>query len=256
MEVNKQIALGMYSLNSEIEGAWQRLFNQTADFFPEIEFPKRIVNTIEESVVLAKNTCLSHICGYPLLNRYAEHLLPLSAPQFEIQGVTGAQYYSYFVVQKNSKIASILSAKGESIAVNSLCSNSGLNVFRQELKLASDSNLEEFFGRVMISGSHLESIKSILKGESTLAAIDAATFCYLCTINPFYRDELKIIGQSSKSAAPPIVTHKDNPFCESGELTEALNRALFCLDEATRDTLKIKRFCAVTMNDYTPMLAS
>ena len=36
MEVNKQIALGMYSLNSEIEGAWQRLFNQTADFFPEI----------------------------------------------------------------------------------------------------------------------------------------------------------------------------------------------------------------------------
>jgi hypothetical protein len=156
MEVNKKIALGMYSLSSEIEGAWQQLFNQTADFFPEIEFPKRIVNTIEESVILAKNTCLSHICGYSLLNKYAEHLLPLSAPHFEIQGVTGAQYYSYFVVQKNSKIASILSAKGESIAINSLCSNSGLNVFRQELKLASDSNLEEFFGRVMISGSHLE----------------------------------------------------------------------------------------------------
>ena len=36
MEVNKKIALGMYSLSSEIEGAWQQLFNQTADFFPEI----------------------------------------------------------------------------------------------------------------------------------------------------------------------------------------------------------------------------
>jgi len=72
----------------------------------------------------------------------------------------------------------------------------------------------------------------------------------LSRANPKIANQLKIIGRSIISPAPPFVTHKDNPLCSSNSLKEALNTALNLLDQRFKDNLKIKRFSFVPLAKY------
>jgi ABC-type phosphate/phosphonate transport system substrate-binding protein len=149
---------------------------------------------------------------------------------------------------------SVADAKGKVLAANSLCSNSGFHVLRHELKTVFNGSIEDYFCKIHYTGSHHLSIQSILEGVSEFAAIDAATYEYLCVIDPVYRTQLRIIGQSRQSTAPPLVTHKNSPFCDPQLLTNALNSALNSLDQVTRNTLNIRQFHKVKLGDYTSQL--
>ena len=252
--INRQIALGMYSLDSKLLQAWHSLFIQVSDFYSDIDIPKVVVNSIEDSVILDNNTCISHICGLPLIDRFSQCLMPLCAPQFNLSSVSGPHYFSYYVVRYDSAMKSVADAKGKVLAVNSLCSNSGFHVLRHELKTVFNGSIEDYFCKIHYTGSHRLSIQSILEGVSEFAAIDAATYEYLCVIDPVYRTQLRIIGQSRQSTAPPLVTHKNSPFCDPQLLTKALNSALNSLDQTTRNTLNIKQFHKVELQDYTSQI--
>lgn len=252
--IDQKIALGMYSVSEELECTWQDLLLKASDLYPEIGLPKSFVNSIEESVVLDKNTCISHMCGLPLIDRFSEVLMPLCAPQFNLPGVFGPQYFSYYIVHRDSEVDTIAHSKGKRLAANSECSNSGLNVLRHELREKYKECVEVFFGEIIFTGSHHKSLHSILKGVCDVTAIDAATYEYLCVTNPLYRDELRIIGQSCQSTAPPLVTNKNRPLCSPQLLTKALNSALNSLDQTTRNTLNIRQFHKVELQDYTSQL--
>ncbi len=252
--INRQIALGMYSLDGRLLQAWRSLFIQASNFYPDIDIPKVVVNSIEDLVILDNNTCISHICGLPLLDRFSKCLIPLCAPQFNIPGVSGPHYFSYYVVRHDSTMKSVVDAKGRIFAANSLCSNSGLNVLRHEIKAVLNVSVEDFFSKIHYTGSHHLSIQSIIEGVSEFAAIDAATYEYLCVTHPVYRTKLRIIGQSHQSTAPPLVAHKGGPFCNSQLLTDALNSALNSLDQVTRNTLNIRQFHKVKLDDYTSQI--
>ena len=96
--LKESIAIGMYTLNSELENAWKALFSLAALNNPSLRLPSTVLNTIDDEIISSDKIRLSHICGYPLVSQYAGQLEPLCAPYFDIEGVNGAEYFSYFMV--------------------------------------------------------------------------------------------------------------------------------------------------------------
>ena len=97
--LKESIAIGMYTLNSELENAWKALFSLAALNNPSLRLPSTVLNTIDDEIISSDKIRLSHICGYPLVSQYAGQLEPLCAPYFDIEGVNGAEYFSYFAPQ-------------------------------------------------------------------------------------------------------------------------------------------------------------
>ena len=77
---------------------------------------------------------------------------------------------------------------------------------------------------------------------------------YIKRFEPQIIDNLRIIGRSIISPAPPFVTHKDNPVCSSSGLISALNSALKILDQNYKDILNIKRFSFVPLDKYNSLI--
>ena len=85
--LKESIAIGMYTLNSELENAWKALFSLAALNNPSLRLPSTVLNTIDDEIISSDKIRLSHICGYPLVSQYAGQLEPLCAPYFDIEGV-------------------------------------------------------------------------------------------------------------------------------------------------------------------------
>jgi len=255
MQTNQTISLGMYSIDRELENAWESLFLLAAERSPVLSLPGKILNTVDDEVVTSYNNRLSHVCGYPLVKRFAGKLQPLCAPYFDIYGYTGAEYFSYFLVRRDSQINSISEARDLVAAVNSLDSNSGMSVLRHEIeKVRGLGSIDDFFQRIVISGSHASSINSILDGETDIASIDASSYYYLQKNKPELRSQLKIVGRSIKTPSPPFVTDVNNPLCTPYDLAAALNGSLGALSDELKNVLNIKKFLVVTYADYEHML--
>ena len=245
----------MYALNSELENAWKNLFSVAAENNPSLRLPRTVLNTIDDEIVSSEKTRLSHVCGYPLVNQYAGQLKPLCAPHFDIDGVNGAEYFSYFMVKKTMPINSIVESDGLIAAVNTINSNSGMNVLRHEIeKINKLGAIEQFFKELKISGSHNNSLQYLIDEKADIASIDAASYYFLQRNNPELNSQLKVIGRSVKTTSPPFVTHGNNPLCGSIDLMETLNKALIELPSKHQKILNIERFVDVSFSDYEKLL--
>jgi len=253
--LNESIAIGMYALNSELENAWKNLFSVAAENNPSLRLPRTVLNTIDDEIVSSEKTRLSHVCGYPLVNQYVGQLEPLCAPHFHIDGVNGAEYFSYFMVKKTMPINSIVESDGLIAAVNTINSNSGMNVLRHEIeKINKLGAIEQFFKELKISGSHNNSLQYLIDEKADIASIDAASYYFLQRNNPELNSQLKVIGRSVKTTSPPFVTHGNNPLCGSIDLMETLNKALIELPSKHQEILNIERFVDVSLSDYEKLL--
>ena len=253
--LNESIAIGMYALNSELENAWKTLFSVAAENNPSLRLPNTVLNTIDDEIISSEKTRLSHVCGYPLVNQYAGQLKPLCAPHFDIDGVNGAEYFSYFMVKKTMPINSIVESDGLIAAVNTINSNSGMNVLRHEIETINKLGaIEQFFKELKISGSHNNSLQYLIDEKADIASIDAASYYFLQRNNPELNSQLKVIGRSVKTTSPPFVTHFNNPLCGSIDLMETLNKALIKLPSKQQEILNIERFVDVSFSDYEKLL--
>ena len=246
----------MYSLNTGLEAAWRGLFLEARKLRPDLDIPTRVINSVDMVDVINSSTRLSHICGLPLVSQFQGRLMPLCAPHFDVEGIDGPEYFSYFMVRKNSHIQSIEQSRDCVVAINSIDSNSGMGVFRHELKKNYGiDQLEFFFQDIIYSGAHTESVQYLLEGKADIAAIDAVTYNYLQDINPELALELRIVGHSVKMTSPPLVTNMGNPICDPASFTQILNNGLIALDDDVRQRLNIVKFVEVRTEDYLPMLA-
>ena len=245
----------MYALNSELENAWKTLFSVAAENNPSLRLPDTVLNTIDDEIISSEKTRLSHVCGYPLVNQYAGQLKPLCAPHFDIDGVNGAEYFSYFMVKKTMPINSIVESDGLIAAVNTINSNSGMNVLRHEIETINKlGSIEKFFKELKISGSHNNSLHYLIDEKADIASIDAASYYFLQRNNPELNSQLKVIGRSVKTTSPPFVTHFKNPLCDSIDLMETLNKALIKLPSKQQEILNIERFVDVSFSNYEKLL--
>jgi phosphonate transport system substrate-binding protein len=176
-------------------------------------------------------------------------LLP-TAPVFgDVRSPGQPVYFSEVVVRRESPARSFLDLRGSSWAYNDPCSLSGYyNLLK---KLAEMSEYGGFFGRVYCSGSHLESMRMICRGEAEAAAIDSNVLRIKLKSSPGLGERLRVIESWGPFPIQPVVVRSDLPT----ELKVRLHAALLAigLDGEVPPALAafgLERFAPSTYDHY------
>ena len=152
-------------------------------------------------------------------------------------------YYSYLIVRKNSPLQHFNDLKSSVFCINEQESFSGCQVVRYYLAKLGQSG---FFSKVIESGSHLQSIQSVLDKKADSAAIDHTLFEYWAKRNPGLAKTLRIIERLGPFPMPPLVISQSVPK----EIKQQIQTALL---EMPKDLLKefdIKEFQKVDDASY------
>lgn len=150
---------------------------------------------------------VAFLCGLPyvrLRRRRAGMLRPLAAPVLdEPRSMDQPVYFSDVIVRRDSPARSFADLRGRSWAHNGDDSFSGCLLVRYHLLQLGES--EAFFGRVTFSGSHQESIRSVLDGEVDASAIDSQVLGVERLRNPDLQQQLRVVASLGPSTVPPVV---------------------------------------------------
>lgn len=120
---------------------------------------------------------------------------------------TPGKYFSYTIVRKNSSLKSWADLKGKSYVFNDMNSNSGYNMPRYKLVQLGAKSWEDWFSRVLVSGSHEESIRLVSLGIVDASSVDSLVLDYDRSIGNTYAQNVRIIEQLFPGGAgiPPVV---------------------------------------------------
>ena len=167
------------------------------------------------------------------------------APVFEDARAGGRPvYFCDVVVRRDSRIRSFAELRGGSWAYNDACSLSGYYSLLN--KLAEMGADEGFLGRVFCSGSHLNSIDAVVRGEADAAAIDSNVLGIRLGEVPGLRQRLRVIESWGPFPIQPVVVRSTLP----AELKESLRASLLAAEPRTLSGFGCKRFVPVTEEDY------
>jgi ABC-type phosphate/phosphonate transport system substrate-binding protein len=172
------------------------------------------------------------------------------APVFDDERNAGRPvYFCDVVVRGDSNVQTFSDLEGGSYAYNDSCSLSGYYGLLN--KLAESGTDESFFGRVSCSGSHLNSIEAVLRGEVDAVAIDSNVLRIRLREAPALLQKLRVIESwGPYPIQPVVVSSKLYP-----ERKDQLRTAFLTAheDRRTRQVLRrfgLSRFVAVSHEDY------
>ena len=122
-------------------------------------------------------------------------------------------------------------------------------------RLAEAGEDERFCGSMLCSGSHQNSIESVLRGEADAAAIDSNVLSMKLREDPSLRERVRVIESWGPFPIQPVVVRSALPT----ELKESLRASLLAAhaDPRTRRALSrlgLRRFVPVSDEDYPPDL--
>ena len=160
-------------------------------------------------------------------------------------------YFCDVIVRRDSPIRSFAELRGGSWAYNDRCSLSG---YYGLLKKLADTGADgRFFDRMLDSGSHLNSIEMVARGEADAATIDSNVLAIRLRSVPELRDRLRVIESWGPFPVQPVVVRSGlHP-----DLNEELRAALLAVGSnryAPRALIDfgVERFAPVTYDDYAP----
>jgi ABC-type phosphate/phosphonate transport system substrate-binding protein len=169
------------------------------------EFPARLTRSRDYNAGWRNSRLLlGQACGYPLMKRFGITARIVATPVYTAPGCKGAWHRSVFIAHARSRFASLSDLRGGICAVNGFDSNTGMNLLRAAI--APLAERKPFFRSIVISGSHLASIKAVVGGRAELAAIDCVSFAHLQHFAPTLTESVRPIGQSTLAPAPPFIT--------------------------------------------------
>jgi len=178
--------------------------------------------------------------------------LLLAAPAFSDDRAPGRPvYFSEVVVRRESPARSFLDLRGSLWAYNDPCSLSGYyNLLKKLAEMGEDGG---FFARVCCSGSHLESLEMICRGDAHAAAIDSNVLRIKLKSSPELWERLRVIESWGPFPIQPVVIRSGL----DGDLKERLRNILLSLgtDPHVSPTLAgfgLERFAPVTYEHYAP----
>ena len=170
---------------------------------------KNVPQTLVHNLPLAKlwkdpHLLLSQCCGFDLVNSYADKLIPLATPEYGAPGCEDCDYASVVVVADHVKDSDVLNMRGAICVVNGRESQSGMNSLRT--LIAPVSNQGCFFSKVLVSGSHADSLEMLREGRADVAAIDCVTHALLDYYRPRALSGTRVLGLTYRTPAIPYVT--------------------------------------------------
>lgn len=231
----------------ENRGEWQNLWKAIRSELAQLDIPAPQFLTFGqplEEVWLDPKLLIGHTCGWPYISKLRDKVALVGRFNFATEDCPPGHYNSVFIAPKNSELNSPddLSGSDPSIAVNGTGSQSGFRVLREVVENIESSE------RLIVTGSHRDSIYAIADGEAELAAIDAVTWELAKAYEPAVED-VKIIGRSSPKPGLPLITANANH-----ELVPQLFDAIRCAVDVAGHPLGIQSFLPARDSDYEVLL--
>ena len=159
-----------------------------------------------EAALDAGEIDMGWICGAPYVNKIARGVplkilaAPVMAhPRYKNRPI----YFSDVVVRADSQHKTFVDLRGARWAYNEKNSHSGYHAVRYFL---ATRNLNgNFFGRVVESGAHQNSVEMILRRDVDAAAIDSTVLEMMYANEPSLASRLRVIETIGPSPMPPFV---------------------------------------------------
>jgi phosphonate transport system substrate-binding protein len=195
------------------------------------------------------------ICGsyYTQLSSGPNHAVELlAAPIMSHARYRGEPvYFSDVIVRKDSSFQTFADLRGAALAYNEPGSFSGYWAMRHHL--AQLGELDGYFGRLVQSGGHVNSLQMILSGEVETAAIDSMVLIAELQENPDLAPKFRVVETLGPNPIPPWVVRRSLPKAQKAQL----RRALLSLNEdedgrKLLQTHQLRGFTAVPDAHYDP----
>ncbi|MEZ4654079.1 MAG: PhnD/SsuA/transferrin family substrate-binding protein [Candidatus Eisenbacteria bacterium] len=218
------------------------------EFVDDVPWPER------ERMLDAGEIQVGWICGLPYTWRVRSRIELLAAPvmrgsRYENRPV----YFSDVLVRHDSATGASRICEACAGPTTEAHSHSGYNVVRYHV--ARSGVGQGFFGKLVESGAHQESLRMILDGEVDASAIDSMVLDRELALHPeHYRGRLRTLVTLGPSPAPPWVVHQGVAPALRVALHEALTRMHTTREgRAILEAGQTERFAAVTDRDYDPI---
>jgi ABC-type phosphate/phosphonate transport system substrate-binding protein len=182
---------------------------------------------------------LGQITGSQLTQEYSDFLTVLGIPVCAANGCRGKYYRSALLIHKRhhtlNNLEDVIHAfPSLTLAVNSFGSNSGwfflmatLAKYCEEHSLPTLPNIE----KIIQTGSQNGSILSLLTGEAHMISLDCISLEFMTRYYPSVVKDVKIIGWTEKSLAPPFVTSIKHSLAIQKKIQELLFEAVTSNDD-------------------------
>jgi len=241
-------ALTMYVEPAEVRDAYRQLAEAVA-----LRLGTTLEPAPEELPALWSHPelLLAQTCGYPWATRLRGQVRLVAAPRYRFDGCEGAEHCAFILVPETLEASSLADLRGKRVALNSLDSNTGMNLLRQAVAPLTERG--RFFGEVIVSESHANSLALLQQGHADVAAVDAVTYGYLQRAEPERVTGLRPLQRTRRSPALPFITAASRSDAEVQALREALSDSL-AADPKLAERLAIEGFTAVDETTYLPLL--
>jgi ABC-type phosphate/phosphonate transport system substrate-binding protein len=241
-------ALTMYSQPVAVQNAYNELVEELA---------KRLGSHLDPAPhdLLAlwnhPELLLAQTCGYPWVTQLKGQVKLVAAPRYRLPGCEGATHCSVILVPNSSKAITLADLRDKRVALNGHDSNSGMNLLRQAIAPHSEDG--RFFGEVIESGSHINSMVMLQQDRADVAAIDSVTFGYLQRDLPAQTAGLRVLQRTHQSPALPFITAKTRSDEDIQRIRESLSQLLLEREDL-RKVLAIDGLDLVNDATYSPLL--
>lgn len=196
---------------------------------------------------------LAFVCGLPyvqIARKSAPYVRLLVAPVMKAARYGGVpKYYSDVIVRADAPWQTFSDLRGCTFVFNEEGSNSGYNMPRQRLIELGET--KGFFGRVLRSGSHEQSIQMVANGQADASAVDSLILDYELAQGQPAAARVRVIERLGPAGIPPVVASTRM----APELFERVQRAFLGMGDtpagrAILDRALLERFVVVEDENY------
>ena len=179
---------------------------------------------------IGADTLISQVCGYPLQTIFAGQARLLGVPTYDLPHCGPATHRGVFVVRQTSGLRGLADLRGRHFVLNSVDSNSGMNLPRRTL--ADIAGGKPFFGRCDETGSQPANLDRVAAGEADATCVDCVTWAFNIEHKPHLAG-LRVLAETVASPAIPFVTSVATPEPLYQALRAALARVGSAPEHAT-----------------------
>jgi ABC-type phosphate/phosphonate transport system substrate-binding protein len=196
---------------------------------------------------------IGQTCGWPLVSQLCDAVVPFARFDFGLDTKRPGDYFSVFIGPRASvpavalrpaDLAPLLADPDTRIAVNSFASQSGFRALGECLAEPMTVNRD----RLVMTGSHINSIRAVAAGQADLAAIDAATWQLALEHEPAAR-QVSVVARSTDAPGLPLIASARHGE-KASLLLECLTSAVRNLAAADRAALHLSGVVPARREDY------
>ncbi len=187
-----------------------------------IDAPAALSRTAAPDAIWADPALLlGQTCGYPLVTSLRGRVTLVATPCYCAPGCEAGRYRSAVIVRAADPARALPDLRGRRCAMNSPCSNSGMNVLRAAIAPFAQGG-PRFFDEIVTTGAHVASITAVADGRADVTACDCVTWAHLRRFRPVVTEGLRVLAWTSATPGLPLISAGATDLATLHALTGAL----------------------------------